>query len=71
MQQNMTEMNDEKPPCKLLGEDGNVFAIIGKVSKTLKRAGQDDKEREFRDKAFAAHSYDEVLNLLEDYVEVE
>lgn len=26
-----------KPICKLIGTDGNVFAIIGKVSKCLKR----------------------------------
>ena len=27
-----------KPECKLVGEDGNVFNLAGKVSKTLKRA---------------------------------
>lgn len=28
-----------KPVCELLGTDGNVFAIIGNVSKTLKNNG--------------------------------
>ena len=33
-------MNETKlPECKLVGTDGNVFAIIGKVKKTLDRAG--------------------------------
>lgn len=30
----------DKPKCKLIGGDGNVFAVIGAVSKALKRAGQ-------------------------------
>jgi len=60
----------EKPECKLIGEDGNVFAIIGTVSRTLKRAGLKEEAKEFVDKAFAAHSYDEVLCLCMDYVEV-
>ena len=61
----------EKPTCKLIGTDGNVFSIIGKVSAVLKRAGQADKAKEFTEKAFNAGSYDEVLAMLDDYVEVE
>jgi hypothetical protein len=29
---------NQKPKCQLTGVDGNVFNIIGTVSKTLKRA---------------------------------
>ena len=29
----------EKPKCKLVGEDGNVFCIIARVAKALKNAG--------------------------------
>lgn len=49
--------------------DGNVFAVIGAVSKTLKRAGQPDAAQEFRQKAFASHSYGAVLTLAQEYVE--
>ncbi len=28
-----------KPVCQLVGTDGNVFAIVGNVVKTLKKAG--------------------------------
>ena len=59
-----------KPKCKLSGTDGNVFAIIGKVSQTLKKANQADKAKEFSSKAFGAGSYDEVLCLCSEYVEV-
>jgi len=59
-----------KPACKLVGTDGNVFSIIGRVKHALKQAGQDDRAREFVEKAFRAGSYDEVLQLCMDYVEV-
>ena len=66
-------MNTEtkKPTCQLSGEDGNVFSIIGRVSKALKRAGQPDKAKEFSERAFASKSYNAVLQLCFDYVEVE
>lgn len=60
----------KKPKCKLVGIDGNVFSIIGTVSKALTRGGQPDKAKEFTQKAFAAKSYDEVLAMVHDYVEV-
>ncbi len=55
---------------KLVGEDGNVFSIIGKVSKALKRAGKKELASEFVDLAFASGSYDEVIQLVMEYVEV-
>jgi len=68
---NFSSMPEEKPSCKLIGEDGNVFNIIGRVSQALKGAGMKDKAEEFTKKAFASKSYDEVLRLCMDYVEVE
>jgi uncharacterized protein HemY len=59
-----------KPRCKLIGESGNVFAIIGNVSRTLKQAGQRDKAKEWVEQATSCHSYDEVLCLVMEYVEV-
>ena len=63
-------METTKPVCKLVGVDGNVFNIIGVVSKTLKRAGQSDKASEFTAKAFKSGSYNEVLTLCFEYVDV-
>jgi hypothetical protein len=60
-----------KPTCQLTDTDGNVYAIIGAVSKCLKRAGQADKAEEFTKQAFASDSYDDVLMLCMEYVEVE
>jgi hypothetical protein len=61
----------DKPVCKLVGTDGNVFSIIGKVSTTLKRSGEHDKAKEFMTRAMASHSYEDVLCLCSEYVEVE
>ena len=61
----------KKPTCKLIGENGNVFALAGIVSKCLKRAGMSDKAKEFQEKVFDCGSYDEALQLMMQYVEVE
>ena len=62
--------SNNKPKCKLIGEDGNVFNLIGIVNRTLKADGQPDNAKEFTEKAFQCHSYDEVLSLITDYAEV-
>ncbi len=59
-----------KPNCILVGTDGNVFAIIGKVSKALERAGQRAEAKEFRSRALSSKSYDAVLQLCFEYIEV-
>lgn len=65
-------METIKPACKLIDTvDGNVFAIIGAVSRALKDAGQPGRAREFRERAMASRSYGEVLAMLDEYVEVE
>jgi hypothetical protein len=64
-----TEVNT-KPECNLSECDGNVYAIIGRVSKTLKRANLPETAKEFSDKALNAKDYDEVLRLCFEYVDV-
>ena len=58
-----------KPECRLVGTDGNVFSIIGLVSRALKRDGQPERAAEWCQKAMSCGSYDEVLTLLHDYVD--
>lgn len=64
----MNETKTEKPVCKLIGIDGNVFAIISKVRHTLESAGMNDQAEAFAKAAFA--SYNEVLRLCSEYVDV-
>lgn len=65
----MTNEN-KKPACKLSGTDGNVFMLAGRVGSCLKKAGLQDKAKEFYDKLQKCKSYDEAVCLMMDYVEV-
>lgn len=56
---------------KLVGEDGNVFNIVGLTTRALKRAGHPEAAKAFSDQAFECSSYDEVLQLVMRTVEVE
>ncbi len=60
-----------KPTITLIGENGNVFNIIGLTSKALKESGMKEEAKTFTEKAFSASSYDEVLRLVMEYCEVE
>ncbi len=51
-------MNNEnkhtKPNCPLIGEDGNIFHLVGIASKTLKRNGLSEEASEMTNKVFAS-----------------
>lgn len=50
-----------KPKLKLVGEDGNVFAILGRARKAARLAGwTDDQWTEFHKEA-TSFDYDHVL----------
>lgn len=64
-------MSDKmKPECELIGTDGNIFAIMGKVGKVLKAAGMREEAKEYMDKVMACESYDKALEITREYVEV-
>lgn len=61
----------EKPKCNLIGQDGNIFNLMGIASKTLKRNGQYDESKEMIEKiTTTAKSYEETLCIISDYVEI-
>jgi hypothetical protein len=64
------ERNGNKPRCRLIEADSDVFSIISSVSKALKRNGQPNLSREFIERAFASKLYNEVLVLITEYVEL-
>lgn len=61
----------KKPKMPLIGQDGNIFAIMGRASRLLKNAGQSDKAKEMCDRVTASQSYSEALNIVSEYVETE
>jgi len=50
--------------------DGNAFIIIAKVTSALRNNNEHDKAAEFEKKALKADSYQGMLKLIFDYVEV-
>ena len=54
---------------QLTGEDGNVFLVLGRVSRALKRAGYEDEVREFMDEATSG-DYDALLTTVQKWVSV-
>lgn len=60
-----------KPKCALIGQDGNIFNLMGIASRTLKRNGQSEESKEMIEKiTTTAKSYDEALCIISDYVEI-
>ena len=56
---------------QLIGQDGNIFAIMGRASRLLKNAGQRDKAKEMCGRVTASQSYSEALSIVSEYVETE
>jgi hypothetical protein len=61
----------EKPKVKLIGEDGNIFNLMGITGKALRKAGQADKATEMNRKIMKCASYEQALSVIMEYCEVE
>lgn len=66
----MNKIKQLKPKVKLTGTDGNVFALIGKCSKALKREGLVTEAKEMSDKCFSADSYHGAIAVMMEYCDV-
>lgn len=60
----------KKPYCKLIGEDGNIFNLMGIASRTLRQNGMAEQAVEMRDRICASGSYGEALCIIGDYVNI-
>ena len=67
-------MNNEnkknKPDCPLIGQDGNIFNLVGIASRTLKRNGLSAEASEMTAKVLSSGSYDEALGIIGEYVNI-
>lgn len=63
-------MISKKPKCPLIGQDGNIFNLMGIASKTLKRNGMSNDAKEMCDRITSPGSYDEALSIIDEYVEI-
>lgn len=60
-----------KPICKLVGENGNIYRLIAIASKTLRRAGLPEQAKKMQEEITTCKSYDEALVKIMEYVDVE
>ena len=65
-------LNVEKPPCPLIGQDGNIFNLVGIAARTLREAGLRDQAKELTHRIFSGEcrSYGEALCLIGEYVTI-
>ncbi len=61
----------DKPKCKLIGQDGNIFNLMSIASRTLKSAGLKEQAEEMIERISNSGSYHEALGIIMEYVEVE
>lgn len=66
----MTEVKYPNVKVKLVGHDGNAFAVIGRVRKAMRNTGLTQEQiTEFVDEATSGN-YDNVIQTCMKYVEV-
>ena len=60
----------EKPDCKLIGEDGNIFNLMGLAARTLRHNGLAEQVTEMTGRIHECGSYDEALCIIGEYVNI-
>ena len=64
-------MEKQRPKMNLIGEDGNIFAILGRASRLLRENGQPEKAKEMSDRVYQSGNYYRALHIISEYVETE
>jgi hypothetical protein len=63
-------MSDKpKPKVQLVGEDGNVFNLLGLCVKALKRDVQYEEAQELQKRVLECGSYEKALSIMLEYIE--
>lgn len=65
------QTSHNRPKMNLVGEDGNIFAILGRASKLLRENGQPEKAKEMNDRVYQSGNYYKALHIISEYVETE
>ncbi len=65
-------MNDQKkkPDCPLIGQNGNIFNLMGIASRTLRKNGMADEATEMTERIYRSGSYDEALCIIGEHVNI-
>lgn len=60
----------EKPDCELIGQDGNIFSLMGIASRTLRNNGMAEQASEMCTRIRASESYNSALCIIGEYVNI-
>lgn len=66
------EQAAKRPDCPLIGEDGNIFNLIGIASRTLRENGLHEQAEEMQERIMSGKcgSYYAALNVIGEYVNI-
>lgn len=64
------ENERSKPDCPLIGQDGNIFNLVGIAVRTLKENGMTEESKEMSSRVFNSGSYSEALSIIDEYVNI-
>ncbi len=65
-----TEEKVQKPDCPLIGQDGNIFNLMGIASRTLRENGLEDRAKEMCVRIRESGDYYEALGVIGEYVNI-
>ena len=60
----------KKPDCPLIGQDSNIFNLLGIASRTLKRNNMQSEAKEMQSRVLSSGSYADALCIIGDYVNI-
>lgn len=60
----------QKPDCALIGQNGNLFNLVGIASRTLKDNGLREEAEEMSNRALSSGDYYKALGIIEEYVNI-
>ena len=65
------EQNTQKPDCRLIGQDGNVFNLMGVAARTLREHGMGEQAKEMNKRITTSGcDYYGALNIISEYVNI-
>lgn len=66
------EQTAKKPDCPLIGEDGNIFNLIGVASRTLRENDLHEQTEKMRERIMdgECHDYYAALRVIGEYVNI-
>lgn len=70
IQEQKSSLEGAKPDCPIIGEDGNIFHIMGIASEALRENGMQEQAEEMCSRIFQCQSYDSALSIIGDYVNI-